>query len=35
LAKAVARAGLSDLKAVDGISEKMAENLHAFYQGDG
>jgi excinuclease ABC subunit C len=34
-AKAVARAGLSDLKAVDGISEKMAENLHAFYQGDG
>ena len=34
-AKAVARAGLSDLKAVDGISEKMAENLHAFFQGDG
>ena len=34
-AKAVARAGLSDLKAVDGISEKMAENLHAFFSGDG
>lgn len=34
-AKAVARAGLSDLKAVDGISEKMAENLFAFFQGDG
>ncbi len=30
-AKAVARAGLSDLQAVDGISEKMAENLHAFF----
>ena len=34
-AKAVARAGLSDLKAVDGISEKMAESLFAFFQGDG
>ncbi|MDG1210517.1 MAG: hypothetical protein P8Q48_00685 [Paracoccaceae bacterium] len=31
----MARAGLSDLKAVDGISEKMAENLHAFFSGDG
>ncbi|MEM7547832.1 MAG: excinuclease ABC subunit UvrC [Pseudomonadota bacterium] len=30
-AKAVSRAGLSDLKAVEGISEKMAENLHAFF----
>ncbi|MEO0360911.1 MAG: excinuclease ABC subunit UvrC, partial [Pseudomonadota bacterium] len=30
-AKAVSRAGLADLKAVDGISEKMAENLHAFF----
>lgn len=30
-AKAVSRAALSDLKAVDGISEKMAENLHAFF----
>ncbi|MEL7463349.1 MAG: excinuclease ABC subunit UvrC [Pseudomonadota bacterium] len=34
-AKAVSRAGLSDLKAVDGISEKMAETLHAFFQGEG
>ena len=34
-AKAVARAGLSDLKAVDGISEKMAESLFAFFQGNG
>ncbi len=34
-AKAVARAGLSDLKAVDGISEKMAEILFAFFQADG
>ncbi|MGB0505228.1 MAG: excinuclease ABC subunit UvrC [Pikeienuella sp.] len=30
-AKAVSRAALSDLKAVEGISEKMAENLHAFF----
>lgn len=34
-AKAVARAGLSDLRAVDGISEKMAETLHAFFSDDG
>ena len=34
-AKAVSRAGLSDLKAVEGISEKMAENLHAFFHEDG
>ncbi|MBC6438459.1 MAG: excinuclease ABC subunit UvrC [Rhodobacteraceae bacterium] len=30
-AKAVARAGLSDLKAVDGISNAMAETIHAFF----
>ena len=30
-AKAVARAGLADLKAVDGISEALAETIHAFY----
>lgn len=34
-AKAVSRAGLNDLKAVEGISAKMAENLHAFFSGDG
>ena len=34
-AKAVSRAGLSDLKAVDGISEKMAENLYAFFNDGG
>ena len=33
-AKAVARAGLSDLKAVDGISASMAETIHAFFRGD-
>jgi excinuclease ABC subunit C len=30
-AKAVSRAGLSDLKAVDGISDTMAESIHAFF----
>lgn len=30
-AKAVSRAGLADLKAVDGISARMAETLHAFF----
>ncbi|MEX2519640.1 MAG: helix-hairpin-helix domain-containing protein, partial [Paracoccaceae bacterium] len=33
-AKAVSRAGLSDLRAVEGISGKMAENLHAFFTDD-
>ncbi len=31
-AKAVSRAGLSDLKAVDGISAAMAESIHAYFQ---
>ena len=31
-ARAVARAGLSDLKAVDGISATLAETIHAFFQ---
>lgn len=30
-AKAVGRAGLSDLKAVDGISDAMAETIYAFF----
>ncbi|WP_136685166.1 excinuclease ABC subunit UvrC [Falsirhodobacter xinxiangensis] len=30
-AKAVARAGLSDLSAVDGISAAMAQNIHDFF----
>ncbi len=34
-ARAVARAGLSDLKAVDGISETLAETIHAFFQQSG
>ncbi|MEM7268250.1 MAG: excinuclease ABC subunit UvrC, partial [Pseudomonadota bacterium] len=34
-AKAVSRAGLADLKTVDGISERMAENLYAFFNEDG
>jgi excinuclease ABC subunit C len=33
-AKAVSRAGLSDLKAVDGISASMAETIHAFFHGE-
>ncbi len=33
-AKAVSRAGLADLKAVDGISASMAETIHAFFHGD-
>ncbi|MFN3262670.1 MAG: excinuclease ABC subunit UvrC [Pikeienuella sp.] len=33
-AKAVARAGVSDLMAVEGISRTMAESLHAFLNGD-
>ncbi|MEM6622451.1 MAG: excinuclease ABC subunit UvrC [Pseudomonadota bacterium] len=33
-AKAVSRAGLSDLKAVDGISANMAETIYAFFHGD-
>lgn len=34
-AKAVARAGLADLKAAPGISDALAEAIHAFFQGDG
>ena len=34
-AKAVARAGLSDLKAVEGISESMAEAIHGFFNSAG
>jgi excinuclease ABC subunit C len=34
-AKGVARAGLADLKAVDGISDAMAEQIHAFFHGEG
>ncbi|SIO47102.1 Excinuclease ABC subunit C [Rhodovulum sp. ES.010] len=30
-AKAVSRAGLADLKAVDGISDSLAEKIHAFF----
>jgi excinuclease ABC subunit C len=30
-AKAVARAGLTDLQAVDGISAAMAEKIHGFF----
>ena len=30
-AKAVARAGLADLKAVDGISGVLAETIHDFF----
>ncbi len=33
-AKAVSRAGLSDLKSVDGISANMAETIYAFFHGD-
>ncbi len=34
-AKAVSRAGLSDLKAVEGISEAMAQTVHDFFHGQG
>jgi len=34
-AKAVARAGLSDLKAVDGISDALAETVYAFFHDRG
>ncbi|MGO4915335.1 excinuclease ABC subunit UvrC [Pseudogemmobacter sp. W21_MBD1_M6] len=34
-AKAVSRAGLSDLKAVDGISDAMAETIYAFFHAKG
>ncbi|WP_340107302.1 excinuclease ABC subunit UvrC [Pikeienuella sp. HZG-20] len=34
-AKAVARAGLADLMSVEGISEKMAQSLHDFFNDDG
>jgi excinuclease ABC subunit C len=33
-AKAVSRAGLPDLKQVDGISAAMAETIHAYFQGE-
>ncbi len=32
-AKAVSRAGLADLKMVDGISATMAETIYAYFQG--
>ncbi|HSF93433.1 MAG TPA: excinuclease ABC subunit UvrC [Thermohalobaculum sp.] len=34
-AKAVSRAGLADLKQVDGISVTIAEAIHAFFHGEG
>jgi excinuclease ABC subunit C len=34
-AKAVARAGLADLKAVPGVSDALAEAIHGFFHGDG
>ncbi len=33
-AKAVSRAGLSDLKSVDGISASMAETIYGFFHGE-
>ncbi|MEM7506227.1 MAG: excinuclease ABC subunit UvrC [Pseudomonadota bacterium] len=33
-AKAVSRAGISDLKSVEGISAAMADTIHAFFHGD-
>jgi excinuclease ABC subunit C len=33
-AKAVSRAGLQDLRQVSGISAAMAENIHAFFNGE-
>ncbi|MCH8169391.1 MAG: excinuclease ABC subunit C, partial [Proteobacteria bacterium] len=33
-AKAVGRAGLTDLKLVGGISATMAETIHAFFHGE-
>ena len=34
-AKAVARAGVADLKAVPGVSDALAEAIHGFFHGDG
>ena len=34
-AKAVARAGLADLKAAPGISDALAEAIHGFFHGEG
>ena len=34
-AKAVARAGLSDLKSVEGISDTIAETIHGFFHDRG
>jgi excinuclease ABC subunit C len=34
-AKAVARAGLADLRAAPGISDALAETIHAFFHGEG
>ncbi len=34
-AKAVSRAGVADLAAVDGISRAMAETIYGFFHGDG
>ncbi|MBK0400769.1 excinuclease ABC subunit UvrC [Limibaculum sp. M0105] len=33
-AKAVSRAGLTDLKAVEGVSDAMAETIYAFFHGE-
>ncbi|MEM6905261.1 MAG: helix-hairpin-helix domain-containing protein, partial [Pseudomonadota bacterium] len=33
-AKAVSRAGVADLKAVEGISAAMAEAIHGFFHGE-
>ncbi len=33
-AKAVSRANLADLKAVDGVSDKLAETIFAYFRGD-
>ncbi|MEM9011950.1 MAG: excinuclease ABC subunit UvrC [Pseudomonadota bacterium] len=33
-AKAVSRAGLTDLKSVDGISDALAETIYAFFNGE-
>ncbi|MEM9059887.1 MAG: excinuclease ABC subunit UvrC [Pseudomonadota bacterium] len=33
-AKAVSRAGLADLKNVDGVSDNMAETIYAFFHGE-
>jgi excinuclease ABC subunit C len=34
-AKAVARAGLADLRAAPGISDALAETIYGFFHGEG